>query len=343
MLKKLLKNFVLKRAKMKLITTTKASSFPLEPISYSDNHEPIKIALPQNGYITHLDCLIEAEVSASKNALLKESAPAGIIQSMVVKELDGLVYFDMPFFESYKFWLLFQYGNFYHTDLPKPGQSRRVYLAFPIHLGMDLNNKYDQTVPIPAIERQTTQMEIVWGSPECLGKGYKINDATMRTQILQIELQGAKIPSCIWCKGMVGPRWDIDRFNLDSSRFYEKNLPIGDTLHKTLIVARDLQGKLSDDIITSFSVYFPKSPKKESYGWHNFRQNLCEQYGFNKARALPRGIALIDWASLANKFNETDRFRVGLNLDVAQSGDVVLQFDTSKKKGSIELIHYQLC
>ena len=145
------------------------------------------------------------------------------------------------------------------------------------------------------------------------------------------ETEAEKFPD-----GLISPRIEARVKTIDeivSNYGFERNVPVGDVLYETEIMILDSDGDRSDDEITGMEIKFPKQRRMPfERAWRQLRAATRRKY---RVSTTPVGVTLFPW-------EEITRRAVGIDMKMAQEGDVVMGFTTAVEDGSLHLVHYMM-
>ena len=112
---------------------------------------------------------------------------------------------------------------------------------------------------------------------------------------------------------------------------FERALPTGDVLYETLVMILNSSGNRSDSEISSVGVKFPKQ-RRTPYerGWTALKAATRRKY---RIPSTQTGVTLFPW-------EEVTRRAVGIDLRMAQEGDVRFGFTTAQENGVLHLVHF---
>jgi hypothetical protein len=303
-----------------------------------------RIRLPLSGYLTHMDCLITLNTTEAGAVVPTEDAFARIVRSIRIKSSGARSFVDFTDGRQWKYYSWFQYRGQLQID-PLPlvaGGPLNHYAQFPLHLGMFPNDPFDTSVVIPSVETTDLVMEVNWGAAADIqdaAANLTINSAEMKLLIYEIALAPGEKRSLIWKKGLVMPRFEprvIPVSQAFANLGLPSDLPVGDTLHRTVIMATDTSadplGVRTFGKITDIGVKFPKM--REIPWERDFRQFVYEAQRKYDLQQPVTGVAQVDGLQLSGR-------AIGLDLTRAVTGDAQLAFTTAAAPaGDIQLLHY---
>lgn len=298
---------------------------------------PVSVDLPRSGYITHISCLLRLDITAAAGATSNEDAMARVIKAAKITAAGGKNYFDIKDGRVWKYWNYFRYlGQIRDESVPTSGSNNIVRAHFPIHLGFDPFNLYDAKVVIPARDIQNPKMEITWGSSSDIGDNQTINDGEMTLTISEIVLEEGERVEDIFTQGIVTPRFEHRTKSITttySDLGLEDEVPVGDTLYMSTIMMLNSAGNRTDSDMTEVGIKFPRrreTPYKVSWQERKASSRLL----FSTAADIT-GASLIPW-----EFVSLSPF--GIDLTLAQIGDVKLGFTIGTSGGVLHILHYAL-
>jgi len=307
-------------------------------ITYSANN-PVSVALPKSGYITQIDMMLRVQVDTAGTVSAAEDGLARLIKGVTVSAAGSQVFMDLTDGRQL-YWLdyLKLEGQLSADSLTTTPSQSDVdhYVNFILHWGFDWLNPYDKTVPIPTPELDNPTIRILWGSDSDLGTGYTIdpNNTYIELTIHELALEPGETAAEKWPNGLIIPRIEARTKPIDevaSNLGFEHSVPTGDVLYETLIMVLDSSGDRSDSEVTNVGVKFPKQRRRPwTRTWKQLKMNTRSKY---RIPTDVTGVTLFSW-------EEVTRRAVGIDMRMAQVGDVQLAFDTAQTGGSIHFVHF---
>jgi hypothetical protein len=344
---------------VKEVKVAKQNSYTLE-----DSHVPgtlapagfqanavTRVRLPLSGYITHIDALIRVRGASLVTNVPKEDAFARLIRGIRIKSSGARSFVDFSDGRQWKYYSWLQYRGQLNIDaLPNLAAvgNTDYYAQIPIHLGMFPADPFDTSVVVPAVETTDLVMEVTWGDGLDMGgpapADWVIDQAEMKLLISEIALAPGEKRSLIWKKGLVMPRFEpriIPLAQAYANLGLVSDLPVGDTLHRTVVMVTDKstapadpRGRRTNDFVNEVGVKFPKL--REIPWQRDFRQFIYEaQRKYDLVNAVT-GISQLDGLQLSGR-------AIGLDLTRAVTGDAQLAFSNTLAtvtSGDIQLLHY---
>jgi len=141
------------------------------------------VDLPKHGYITQIDCVLQAKITASNTVSANTDALQRLVSSARVTAA-GDTYFNVSDGRLWWYWTYFRHRGAITLDsLPSAGSTATVRTVFEIHLGYYPSVPFDPTVVIPTVRLSNPQLEIKWGSASSLGTGYTVDTSDTKMYI----------------------------------------------------------------------------------------------------------------------------------------------------------------
>ena len=303
----------------------------VDTLDYSANTTK-SIDLPRSGYITHIDCLLEASVSAGASASAAEDGITRLIKAARIKASGAKNFFDVTDGRQWEYIARLFYQNQLHKDsLPEASSSGTVRMQLPIHLGTNPFDLFDRTVVIPARELSNLVLEVEWGAASDLGTDYTVSSATMYVTVHEVALEPGESVEDVWPEGLVSPRMEPNQLTLKqaSNLGFEHDAPVGDTLFWAFLMATTSAGARSNDVIDEVGVKLPKlreTPYRER--WEQFVYKARRQYSLSSDLT---GVGMLPLSWISGE-------PYGLDLTAAMVGDVKLGF-TVPSGGANGILH----
>ena len=299
------------------------------------------INLPKSGYITQLDLMLKLEVDTGGTVSANEDAMARLIQGITVSASGGQRFLDLTDGRQL-YWLnyLKQEGEIMkETLVTTANQADQVqYMEMLLHWGYDWTNDYDPTIPIPTPRLDNPRLDITWGDADDLGTGYTIDTSNTEMQVTvhELSLEPGETEAEKFPEGLISPRIEARTKTIDeiaSNYGFERNVPVGDILYETLIMNLNSSGNRTDVDITGMEIKFPKQ-RRNPYerSWQALKASTRRKY---RVPSTLTGVTLFPW-------EEITRRAVGIDLKMAQEGDVVMGFTTAVENGSLHLVHFMM-
>lgn len=296
-----------------------------------------RVDLPRSGFITHIDHLLYGDITAGGGATALQDGLFRILRATNIRAAGSKTFFNHTDGRLWHYWNHHRYlGNIHVDAVPTAGANNIVRAYVPLHLGFDPLNIYDAKVVIPGRDLQNLVEEIVWGVAADVGAVQTINAMTLTLTINEIALEPGEAVSGFWPAGFLLPRFE-SRANraigVQSNLGFEDDVPVGDTLFHTLVLMLAAATTRSDAEATEIGVKFPKVREIPSQvEWHTF---LKQARALFSLPATLTGVVLFPWERVSR-----DPF--GIDLKLAQAGDVKLGFTTILGTGALSILHYAL-
>jgi len=314
-------------------------SYPLdEKIEFSAGSSD-SIDLPQSGYITQIDLLYRLQVDTAGTVSANEDGMFRLIKGITVSAGGNIRFFDLTDGRQL-YWLNYikQEGQVSADSLTTtPNQTDQDHYALlSIHFGLDWLNPYDKGVVVPAVRLDNPILRVTWGTESDLGTGYTIDTSNtyIEVTIYELALEPGESEGDRWPRGLVSPRVEPRTLSITetaSNLSLEHNVPTGDVLYETLMIVKDSSGDRSDTDVTRVGVKFPKQRRTPwERSWTQIKSATRARY---RLPSDVTGVTLLPW-------EEVTRRAIGIDLKMAQIGDVRLGFNTSTTGGSIDLVHF---
>lgn len=325
-----------------------------------------RVSLPLSGYITHIDYLIDADITGTGALVATEDAFFRILRGLRIKSSGARTFVDFTDGRQWKWYNVFQYNGQFHEDAV--GQAgavtnQHIYAHIPLHLGLYPDDVFDTSVVIPAVETTDLVCEIEYGVAADLtaSAGFTLNSLTITMVVHEIALAAGESRDLIWKEGLMMPRFENKILTVGASYSnlgLTHDLPVGDTLHRlivqeynTAVDARGLRGTAftnaaGGNLITDIGFKLPKNretPWERSYrafvyeGYRKYKLPYLDSGAAveaNNGAALPwfSGVSQLDGALLSGR-------ALGIDLSNAVTGDAQLAFSTSLAVVTAGVIH----
>lgn len=316
-------------------------------IGFSANSSQ-NIDIPRDGYITHLDCLLELKLTTPSGGVTDAEDPlARIINAARIKASGAKNFFDITDGRQWKYYgkMLYQH-EVLEDSTPAAGNTATVRMALPIHWGFDPYDPFDRTVVVPAINLTNLKFEIDWGAVGDLTTSgtYTIDTANslLRVTLYELVLEAGESEEDIWPAGLIAPRFEpiTKTTTVQSNLGFDDEVPVGDTLYMILGMITDSASGASnvrdDTYVSEVGIKMPKislTPFKYST-WYQMKATMRRQFALDSDIT---GVFLLpmNWIS-GEPF--------GIDLTGAMTGDVKLGFTvpSGKADGTIHIVYYSL-
>lgn len=297
------------------------------------------IDLPKSGYITQLDLLLTLEVDTGLTVSANQDPISRLIKGITVSASGGQKFLDLTDGRQL-YWLDYLklegqlHGDTLTTTASQSDVSHEQELI--IHWGFDWLNEFDPTVPIPTPRLDNPRIDVTWGAASDLGTGYTIDTSNTKIDVTvhELALDPGETEAERWPDGMISPRIEARTKTIDeiaSNLGFERDVPVGDILYETLVMVLNSSGNRSDSEITRVGVKFPKQ-RRTPYErtWASMMAQTRRKYRIPSSLV---GVTLLPWEELTRR-------AVGIDLKMAQSGDVQLAFTTAVENGTLHLVYF---
>lgn len=300
----------------------------------------VGIDLPKSGYITQLDLMLKVVADTGATVSANEQGLARLIDGITVSASGGQRFLDLTDGRQL-YWLnyLKQEGEILEDTLSTTASqtAETMYLELLLHWGYDWGNEYDPTVPIPTPRLDNPRLDVTWGAASDLGTGYTVSSSTeIAVTVHELALEPGETEAEKFPDGMISPRIEARTKTIDeiaSNLGFERNVPVGDVLYETLIMILDSDGDRSDDEITRMGIKFPKQRRTPwEQTWQAIKAATRRKY---RVPSTLSGVSILPW-------EEITRRAVGIDLKMAQEGDVVMGFTTGVEDGALHLVHFMM-
>ena len=305
------------------------------------------ISLPEDGYITHLDCIVKAYVTVGGTAAVKEDPFHRLVKSMRIKA-SGKTYADFSDGRQWKFYSYPQYrGQLYEDVIPGSLTAAAYYRChMPLHLGVNPSDKYDPSVVIPGVKLQDLKMEVSWGATTDIGADHATAFAAeMQIQVYQLNLAPSESEADIWPNGLLSPRIEpviYSSMAAYSNLGFSHNLPVGDTLYRVSILSLDSSDVRTDTNVTALGFKLPKYRETPiDRAWyhqlyhdrvlHDFHQPISDGYG-KVVLGSGNGVAFFYGSEISGR-------DMGLDLTRAVTGDAQINATIGTSGGAMHFLH----
>ena len=131
-----------------------------DALSYSASTTK-SIDIPETGYVTEMNLLLELYVTPSSIVSANEDALARIIDALKITAAGGKNYFTVEDGRQLLYHAYHQYqGQLLHDALPSAGGSAATVRAlFPVHFGLDPFDPFDKSIIVPGAELSNFKLE----------------------------------------------------------------------------------------------------------------------------------------------------------------------------------------
>lgn len=294
------------------------------------------VDLPRSGFITHIDHLLRADITAAGGATALEDGLSRILHAYRISAAGSKNFFSITDGRQWFWWMFHRYLGQLHVDaVPTVGANNIVRMYLPLHLGFDPLNIFDGKVVIPARDLQNLTTQAVWGPQTDIGAAQTINALTLTLNINEVALEPGENVAQFFPAGFLLPRFQVanDPLTVQANLGFNDNVPVGDTLYQSTLLVIAAAGTKSDADASEIGVKFPKVRETPmQIDWHTF---VKQQRAIMSLPATQVGVGLFLWERIS-------RSPFGLDLKLAQAGDVQLALTTLLGTGTWQRLHYAL-
>lgn len=302
-----------------------------------------QLAIPRNGFITHLENFIQVTYTEGGSLVMKQDHFARLLRAARLEASGRRSYFSVTSGLQWYWFSKFQYGGRISEDTPvdSGGTPSGVltYGALPLHFGTSPLDLFDRTIPIPAVNLQDLTLSVDWAAATAMGTDFTITAAKLYTTVYEVVLEAGDSEAALWPEGIVTPRFESakDTVAADYDNYsYDYELPVGDVLHSTLILARNATSDArSDAHLTQVGVNFPRlreQPWQSTWRQLAYRQQHQTQHNAKVAGAHQF------------KYDQVSGRPLGLDLTKNNKGDATLGFSVditgAATNLNLELLHF---
>lgn len=256
------------------------------------------VDLPENTYITQIDCQIKLNVTPGSSVSTKEDHFGRIIDACSIKASRARTFFDVSDGRQWQWWNYMVYeGQLALDALPAAGGSATdIYGMFRIHLGFDPTDPFDPSVVIPGPHVSNLEHRITWGSASDLGTGFTINSGEMTLTVYELSLEPGETEASIWTQGLVDPRVEARTIDIDavySNLSLTDDVPVGDILYQSLVMVVDSSDNRSDSEVSAVGVKLPKGRETPwDIDWYPLKSKTRSQF---RIPSTVTGVTMIPW------------------------------------------------
>lgn len=299
-----------------------------------------RVDLPRAGFITHLDHLLNLNITTAAAASVLEDAFWRIIKATRILAAGSKTFFSHIDARLWYYWMHHRYlGQIHQDTIPTAAGGPADFLAYlPLHLGFDPLNLFDAKVVIPGRDLQNLVEEVVWGTSADIGANQTVNAAAasyLQLTINEVALEPGEAVAQFFPAGFLLPRFESrsTAIAIQSNLGFEDDVPVGDTLFQTTQIILTAGGLKSDVQASELGVKFPKVREiPMQIGWPVAVKQARSLFSLP---ATLIGAAMLPWERISR-----DPF--GLDLKLAQAGDVKLALTTIVAGGTWLRLHYAL-
>lgn len=296
-----------------------------------------RVEMPRSGFITHIDHLLLGDISAGGGATALEDGLFRIIRATTLRAAGSKTFFSHTDARLWHHWNAHRYLGQIHVDaVPTAGANNIVRAYIPLHMGFDPLNIFDAKVVVPGRDLQNLVEEVTWGVAGDVGAVQTINALSLTLTINEVALEPGEAVSNLWPAGFLLPRFESRAgraIAVQSNLGFEDDVPVGDTLFHSLVMMLAAAGTRSDAEVSDIGVKFPKVRETPSQvQWQTFVKQARSLFSLP---ATLTGVVLFPWERVSR-----DPF--GIDLKLAQAGDVKLAFTTILGTGQLSILHYAL-
>ena len=318
---------------VRFVKTTLEKTIPFEAGAIKD------LALPRQGYITHLDAILRLKVSTGADGgTPKTDGLWRVLKWLRIEGPAAKTYYAFRDGRIQKFKQILEYsGNFHEDPLPTEASvTKEVRAHIRIHTGFNPLDNFDPTVPIPAVDLNSLSLSVLWGDASDLGSGYTIDEGELKLTMYQILFDSEEEKRDWYPEGPAEPRYEAVEKSIDEVKTnlgFDFDLPTGYVLVKTLVMVVSSGDDYSDEEVTEYGVKFPKEnmiPLR--IDWRQGQYEDRARYSLLQTLA---GRIVVDYEELTGN-------PLGIDMSDKQTGDVKLGFTTAKTGGKVSLMHVQV-
>jgi len=271
-----------------------------------------RVDLPRSGFITHIDHLLSLNNTAAAGATALEDALFRIIRATNIRAAGSKTFFSHTDGRLWHYWNMHRYLGQIHVDT------------------------VNTAMVIPARDLQNLVEEVTWGTAADIGANQTVDALTLTLTINEVALEPGEITTSFWPAGFLLPRFESRAgraIAVQSNLGFEDDVPVGDTLFHSLVMILAAAGTKSDADVSEIGVKFPKVREiPMQIQWHTMVKQARALFSLP---ATQTGVVLVPWERVSR-----DPF--GLDLKLAQAGDVKLAFTTILGTGQLSILHYAL-
>lgn len=296
------------------------------------------VDLPETGYITHIDSFFTLNITGGSTPSANEDGWWRMFTAATIKAARH-VFFDVTDGRQWYYWMYHPYKSRLDSDtLPAAtAAAANYYTVLPIHWGLNVYDKFDRTVVVPAVELTNLRFDVTWGAATAGGTDITVNSGNIKNIIYELVLEKGDLKSDVWRKGLLSPRMEADvdaSIGSTYSNFsYKKDMPVGDVLYQTLVMVLDSSGNKSRSYISEYRLEFPKGRMNPVE--HNWRAQEFITHRDYDLTSRSTGVILFPWGDATGEI-------AGIDLSSAMKGDVKLGFTVATASGQLHLLHYAL-
>lgn len=299
-----------------------------------------RVDMPRSGFICQLDHLLNVNLTTAGGATVLEDAFYRLLTGTLIQAAGSKTFFSHGDGRLWYYWILHRCLAALHQDaLPvAPGGPANYQAYLPLHLGFDPLNLFDGKVVIPGRDLQNLTETVVWGTNASIGASQVVNAAGatwLQMIVNEVALEPGETVATYFPAGFLLPRFEYRSTNLtvQTNLGMEDDVPVGDMLFHSLVLIQNAAGIKSDADASEIGVKFPKVREiPMQIPWALAPKQA--RYIFSLPITLP-GVILLPWERIS-------RDPLGLDLKLAQAGDVKLALTTLLGTGLWERLHYAL-
>ena len=310
-----------------------------ENITYAASTR-VAMDLPKNGYITHIDVILDLNITADNTVTAATTDPLQQVIDACRISAGGETYFDVSDGRDWFYWAAMRHrGMLQVTALPTGGNTTsHARILFPLHLGYHPKNPYDPTVVIPATRLSNPRIEITFGAAADLGTGYTINSGTAYLVFHELVLEKPEYEEKIWPDGLLVPRVENATEALDTAHTnlgLRHEVPVSMVLYNTMVTILDASDDRSDTPVTEMSVELP--PERETpmqFDWDDamainaMRTEAMSVISAEQTRTPYAGLYLLEWPLVSGNSR-------GIDLSQATVGSVEIGMTNAATAGGV--------
>jgi hypothetical protein len=293
------------------------------------------ILLPLNGYVSHVDCLLDFNASAGAGATPAQDGLLRIIKAARMTASGIQAAFDINGGRQWYYYNLPSYPHAVNEDLPAASSSSDVRVLLPIHFGIFPGEDFDKSGVVPLRDLSNAKFSVDWGAASDIGSGYTINSGVMRLTMYEWDLLFGESKADLWPAGIPFARYEARSKTINttfSNLGFKDDVPVGAVLKAIGILVLNGSNDRSDTTVTEAGVLFEKTRATPiKLRWIDANRKLRSKY---RIPVPITGVGRFDLPDLTSG--------VGIDLTNAQVGDVRIGFTVGSGAGSVQLVYFSL-